>query len=191
IMKNPVDLLHQAIKDERHVLRGYEKPSEALTFETLRAIDYVFCRELIPELQSLDTPELQMESISKHAINAALQRVLPTELKSDAPRLFASNTRTAEQTDEFLLRMGCLTIAEKQLNLLRSGALKGQIEQRKLKGMKLLILSVNDKTAYREQIGLQGLNWLSEMTVVQDRPKEEALELRHLKILPRLTKYLR
>lgn len=190
-MKNPVDLLHQAIKDERHVLRGYEKPSEALTFETLRAIDYVFCRELIPELQSLDTPELQMESISKHAINAALQRVLPTELKSDAPRLFASNTRTAEQTDEFLLRMGCLTIAEKQLNLLRSGALKGQIEQRKLKGMKLLILSVNDKTAYREQIGLQGLNWLSEMTVVEDRPKEEALELRHLKILPRLTKYLR
>lgn len=190
-MKNPVDLLHQAIEDERYVLRGYEKPSEALTFEMLRAIDYVFCRELIPELQSLDTPELQMESISKHAINAALQRVLPTELKSDAPRLFASNTRTAEQTDEFLLRMGCLTIAEKQLNLLRSGTLKGQIEQRKLKGMKLLILSVNDKTAYREQIGLQGLNWLSEMAVVEDRPKEEALELRHLKILPRLTKYLR
>lgn len=31
-MKNPVDLLHQAIEDERYVLRGYEKPSEALTY---------------------------------------------------------------------------------------------------------------------------------------------------------------
>jgi hypothetical protein len=191
IMKNPVDLLQETIEDERYLLSGYEKPSEALTFEAVRAIDFVFCRELIPELQGLDDSERQMENVRKHAINAALQRILPTELKAGVPTLFASNTRTAEQTDEFLLRMGYLTMAEKQLNLLRSGALKAEIDQRKLRGMKLLVLSINDATAYREQIGSQGLSWLSDMTVAEDRQKEEALERRHVEILPRLIKYLR
>ncbi|EJM86840.1 hypothetical protein [Pseudomonas sp. GM60] len=191
IMKNPVDLLQETIEDERYLLSGYEKPSEALTFEAVRAIDFAFCRELIPELQGLDDSERQMENVRKHAINAALQRILPTELKAGVPTLFASNTRTAEQTDEFLLRMGYLTMAEKQLNLLRSGALKAEIDQRKLRGMKLLVLSINDATAYREQIGSQGLSWLSDMTVAEDRQKEEALERRHVEILPRLIKYLR
>lgn len=190
-MKIPLDLLQKTIEDERYLLSGYEKPSEALTFEALRAIDFAFCRELIPELQRLDDSERQMENVRKHAINAALQRILPTELKTDAPKLFASNPKTAEQTDEFLLRMGYLTMAEKQLNLLRSGALKAEIDQRKLRGMTLLVLSINDTTAYREQIGSEGLNWLSDMTVAEDRQKEEALEVRHVEILPRLIKYLR
>lgn len=190
-MKDPVHLLQEAIEDEWYVLRGYEKPSEALTFETLRAIDYVFCRELIPELKELEESERRMESIRKYSINAALKRVLPSELKADAPRLFTSNASTAEQTDEFLWRMGCLTMAERQLTLLRSGALKGEVDKRKLKGMTLLVLSIRDNTAYREQVGFQGLNWLSDMTVAEDRPKEAALEHRHMEILPRLTDYLR
>ncbi|MFT3760069.1 hypothetical protein [Thauera sp.] len=190
-MKDPVHLLQDAIEDERYVLRGYEKPSEALTLETLRAIDYVFCRELIPELEKLEESERRMESIRRYSINAALKRVLPSELKADAPRLFTSNASTAEQTDEFLWRMGCLTMAERQLTLLRSGALKGEIDKRKLKGMTLLVLSIQDNTAYREQVGFQGLNWLSDMTVAEDRSKEAALELRHMGILPRLTDYLR
>lgn len=132
-----------------------------------------------------------MESIRRYSINAALKRVLPSELKADAPRLFTSNASTAEQTDEFLWRMGCLTMAERQLTLLRSGALKGEIDKRKLKGMTLLVLSIQDNTAYREQVGFQGLNWLSDMTVAEDRPKDAALEHRHMEILPRLTDYLR
>lgn len=190
-MKDPVHLLQDAIKDERYVLSGYERPSEVLTFETLRAIDYAFCRELIPELKELDESGLRMESIRKYSINAALKRVLPSELKADAPRVFTSNAATAAQTDEFLWRMGCLTMAEKQLTLLRSGALKAEIDKRKLKGMTLLVLSIQDSTAYREQVGFQGLNWLSDMTVAEDRPKEAALELRHMEMLPRLTDYLR
>lgn len=177
--------------DEQYVLRGYEKPSEALTFETLRALDYAFCRELIPELKELDESEVQMESIRKYSINAALKRVLPLELKSDEPRLFASNAAIAEQTDEFLLRMGCLSMAEKQLNLLRSGALKGEIDKRKLNGMTLLVLSIQDNTTYREHVGFQGLNWLSDMAVSGDRLKEAALERRHMEMLPHLINHLR
>ncbi|MES1937483.1 hypothetical protein [Salinisphaera hydrothermalis] len=190
-MKDSIRLLQDAIEDERYVLRGYEKPSEALTLETLRALDYAFCRELIPELTELDESERQVENIRKHAINAALKRVLPSELKADTPRLFRSNARTAEQTDEFLLRMGCLSMAEKQLTLLRSGALKGEIDKRKLKGRTLLVQSIQDKTAYREQVGFQGLTWLSDMAMTEDRVKEAALERRHMEILPRLTDYLR
>ncbi|WP_422097107.1 hypothetical protein [Variovorax sp.] len=190
-MKDPVELLRDAIEDERYVLSGYERPSEALTFETLRALDYAFCRVLIPELKDLNNSERQMESIRKYSINAALKRVLPSELKADAPRLFASNDKTAAQTDEFLWRMGCLTMAEKQLTLLRSGALVGKIDERKIKGMTLLVLSIQDDTAYREQVGFQGLNWLSERTMADDRPREAALELRHMQVLPRLASYLR
>lgn len=190
-MKDPVHLVQDAIKDERYALSGYERPSEVLTFETLRAIDYAFCRELIPELKELDESGQRMESIRKYSINAALKRVLPSQLKADAPRVFASNAATAAQTDEFLWRMGCLTVAEKQLTLLRSGALKGEVDKRKLKGMTLLVLSIQDNTAYREQVGFHGLNWLSDMTVAEDRPKEAALELRHMEVLPRLTDYLR
>ncbi|WP_233548902.1 MULTISPECIES: hypothetical protein [unclassified Xanthomonas] len=35
------------------------------------------------------------------------------------------------------------------------------------------------------------MNWLSDMTMAEDRPKEVALELRHMEMLPRLTAYLR
>jgi hypothetical protein len=189
--KDPARFLEEAIENERLVLRGYEKPSEALTFETLRALDFTFCRELIPELGDLDEHGRQMESLRKHSINAALKRVLPLELKGDAPKLFTSNARTAEQTDEFLFRMGCLTMAETQLSLLHFGALKGEIETSNIEGLPLLVLSIQDQTAYSEQVGFQGLNWLSEMTTAEDRHKEAALEQRHLEILPRLTDYLR
>lgn len=67
-MKDPIHLLQDSIEDERYVLRGYEKPSEALTFETLRALDYAFCRELIPELKELDESGLRMESIRKYSL---------------------------------------------------------------------------------------------------------------------------
>lgn len=190
-MQDPVQLLEEVIEDERFVLRGYEKPSEALTFETLRALDFTFCRELIPELGDLDESARQTESLRKHSINAALKRVLPLGLNEGIPKIFTSNPRTAEQTDEFLLRMGCLTMAERQLTLLRSGALKGELDKRKLGGMTLLVLSIQDNTAYREQVGFQGLDWLSDLTVAEDRPKEAALELRHMEIVPRLTDYLR
>jgi hypothetical protein len=190
-MKDPLHLLQDAIEDERYALRGYEKPSEALTFETLRALDYAFCRELIPELKELDKSGLQMECVRKYSINAALKRVLPSELKADAPRFFTSNVATAAQTDEFLLRMGCLTIAEKHLTLLRSGALSAQIDKPKLKGMTLLVLSIQDNTAYREQVGFQGLSWLNDLTIAKDRSQEAALERRHMKLLPRLSDYLR
>lgn len=190
-MKDPVRFLEEAIENERLVLRGYDSPSEALTLETLRALDFAFCRELIPELGDLDESGHQMENIRKYSINAALKKVLPLELNADVPKLFVSNTRTAEQTDEFLFRIGCLTMAEKQLTLLRSGALKGEIDMRKLGQMTLLVLSIRDQTIYREHIGFQGLNWLRDMMIAEDRPKEAALERRHLEILPRLTDYLR
>lgn len=191
IVRDAAEFLQKIIEDERYLLSGYERSSEALTFETIRAIDFAFCREVIPEMQSVSDSELKHESVRKNAINAALRRVFPTELKSEMPRLFASNKKTADQTDEFLFRTGCLSLAEKQLNLLRSGALKAEFDTRKIGGSTLLVLTVSDKTAYREQIGLQGLNRVSSMAIAEDREKEEALERRHLEILPTLLDSLR
>ncbi|ASK34547.1 hypothetical protein CEK62_09200 [Alcanivorax sp. N3-2A] len=99
-----------------------------MTLKTLSAIYYAFCRELIPELAELDELDesaRQVEDIRKHAINAALKRVLPSELKAEAPRLFSSDARAAEQTDELLLHIGRLTMAEKATDSFTFGALKG------------------------------------------------------------------
>lgn len=78
-------------------MRGYEIPSEALTFETLRAIDHAFCRELFPHLPALDASERPHQFILQHGVNEALSRVLPKELAYTEPRLFASSPRTQAQ----------------------------------------------------------------------------------------------
>ena len=39
-------LFEQAIAAQKELLKSYERPSEVLTFETTRALDFLFCREL-------------------------------------------------------------------------------------------------------------------------------------------------
>ncbi|KRB03237.1 hypothetical protein [Lysobacter sp. Root690] len=190
-MTDPVHLLQEAVELERHILSGYEKPSEALTLETLRALDFAHCRELFPEFQLSDSSELQIESVRQWSINAALKRVFPIELSASEPEIPLSTETSAEHVDEFLLRMGWLSMAERQLSLLRSGALKGVVDGRKVQGMTLLVLSIQDPSAYREQVGYGGLKWLSDMVVAEDRPKEEILEQRYMQLLPRLKEYIR
>lgn len=74
-------------------MRGYEIPSEALTFETIRALDYAFCRELLPPIPALSESERRYQFILRHGVNEVLSRVLPEELAYVEPRLFASPPR--------------------------------------------------------------------------------------------------
>ncbi|MCW0435288.1 hypothetical protein [Xanthomonas sacchari] len=190
-MVDAADLIIKAIEEEKYVLRGYEKPSEAITMEVLRAIDHAYCRDLFPWSEELEKSERMALELRKWAINGALKRVMPLDLRISKNNIFTSSAGTAEQTDEFLFRVGCLALAEQQLPLLRSGALEGRIDGRIAGGMKLLVLTVRDDATYSEQIGRQGLHWLSDMTMAGDRPREASLERRHMEVLPHLTRYLR
>lgn len=189
-MTDAVDIVRKAIEDERVALRSYERPSETLTLEVLRAIDYAHCRDLFPESPRLDTSDRIALELRKWAINGALQRVMPIDLSDGNAALFTSTGSTADRADEFLFRVGCLTRAEHQLPLLYSGALEGTFPGHKVGGVPLLILSVRNPAAYAEQIGLQGLRWLSDLGIAMDRPKEKVLEQRHLEVLPSLTRHL-
>ena len=126
-MVDAAEIVRKAIEDERAALRSYEKPSEAITLEVLRAIDFAHCRDLLPESPQLGTSDRLALNLRKWAINGALSRVMPHDLSADEPALFPSIASTADQADEFLFRVGCLTQAEHQLPLLYSGALVGTL----------------------------------------------------------------
>ena len=76
-------MLAEAIAAQRARMRGYEVPSEALTLETIRAIDHLFCRELFTELPALQVSERKHQFILQRGVNEALARVLPPEPHHD------------------------------------------------------------------------------------------------------------
>ncbi len=186
--KFPEPLLAQAIAGQRERMRGYEIPSEALTFETVRALDYAFCRELLPHLPALNASERRQQFILRRGVNEALSRVLPTELSHELPRLFPSSRGTQEQADEFLLDSGLLWIADRLFVQLRAGFLKGRLDPlRRVQGMEILVLTVADETLYREQIGYAGIDWLGGKALQEGRPKEEELRRVREAMFPQMT----
>lgn len=169
-------------------MRGYEIPSEALTFETIRALDYAFCRELLPHLPALSESERRHQFILRHGVNEALSRVLPEELAYVEPRLFASSRRAQAQADEFLLDSGLLWLGDRLLTQIRAGFLQGRLDsQRRVQGMQILVLTAADETLYHEHIGYAGVDWLSERALERGRPKEEELRRARQAMLPLMT----
>ena len=76
-------------------MRGYEIPSEALTVETIRALDYAFCRELFPHLPELSKLDKVHHFVLQRGVNEALSRVLPTRITSSLSTLFAQHALRA------------------------------------------------------------------------------------------------
>ena len=172
-------------------MRGYEIPSEALTFETLRALDYAFCRELFPHLPALSESERRHQIILRCGVNEALMRVLPKELTYTQPRLLASSHRTQARADEFLFDSGLLWLADRMLTQLRAGFLQGCLDsQHRVQGMQILVLTAADETLYHEHIGRSGVGWLSDRALQRGRPKEEELRRVHETMLPLMTERL-
>lgn len=116
-------LLDAAIEAQRYRLKGYERPSEPLALETVRAIDNVYCRELFPEPEDgggLDPAERQIMS---WGVNGALSRILPNELHAGPFKPFRSHVEAQAKADGFLFDCGMLALAERQAGLLREGLL--------------------------------------------------------------------
>lgn len=187
-MTDPVRLLAEAVEAQRFRMRGYEIESEAITFETLRALDYLYCQPLFPELPRPVGTERQLNHVRRESVNAALSRVLPKSLSTEST-LSCSTKKSADKVDNFLVDAGTLSLSEHQLKLVHAGILRAHLEPRKAMGKSLVILSVADPNAYREQVGSFGLKWLGEQAEKHDRPLKNALERRHREVLPLIVRH--
>ena len=69
-----------ALQRQREYLVGYEKPAEPLAYETIRAFDDIFVRDLMLPLRRVDQAEKAFRNISGWGVNQALRRIVPTTL---------------------------------------------------------------------------------------------------------------
>lgn len=56
--------LRKGLEDQRSYLSGYEQPSEVLAFETLRALDDLFFRDLMEPKRAVEENERRFRSLS-------------------------------------------------------------------------------------------------------------------------------
>lgn len=190
-MPSPLELLDEGIQAQQARMRGYEVESEALTLETVRSLDYVYFKDLIPELQELPNPVPQEVTIMQWGVNEALQRVLPRSLRSSMPRLPQSHATVQEQADTFIFDAGVLAMAKHQRALLAQRLLTGAVDPRCTRRESLiLVLDAVDTSVYWDAIGRAGMAWISAQAMEQDRASEAELERRYIEILPQLQTYL-
>lgn len=186
-----LEVLEEAIDAQRTRLIGYERPSEVLAFETVRAIDHVYCRELFPERHDKGDVERMQRQIMSWGINHALARILPRELQGGPFRFFPSTTETRRAANDFLFSCGVLAMAERQASLLREGLLSASLEpvthpKFRRYNRNILSLSATTPSVYSEAIGRRGLRWSSEQSMLGDSAHERDIEERHIAILPEL-----
>lgn len=183
-------LFDNAITAQRKRMTGYEIQSEALTLETIRALDYVYFKDLIPELSQNSHLSDQEISIMQWGVNEALSRIFPKHLSKTA-HFYTSNETIQSKADNFIFDAGVLAMALRQRTLVSQKLLKGFIDPRVTKsGNKLLVLEAVDSSVYWDAIGRTGMSWLSNKASTRDQARELELEQHHLAILPELDKYL-
>lgn len=176
----PLERLRVAMTEHLALLKPYEQRSEPVTFETLRALDDLFCRDLMEPKKRSKSDESQSRSVAGWGVNAALSRVLPVNL-ADAPfKLFPSTATTQHQADDFLEKCGCLELAARYEGWLRDGLVSGKL--RAFPGMStsgitdVLVLRTEASSHYDEEIGRKSLRWASNQVVKGTRIEETCLE---------------
>jgi hypothetical protein len=109
LMSPTLAILEARISAQKALLEQWRKPLEPLLFETLRAIDNVFCRELFTPEPLASSVQFYEHSLLGWGVNNALARMLPDQLGQQAPfKLFPSVPSKQLQADEFLGQAGIL-----------------------------------------------------------------------------------
>jgi hypothetical protein len=192
---NASEILDGSIAKLKAQLRGYEQPSEVLAFETLRALDHVYCDELFTDV--VDPLDRQESMIMSWGVNHALSRILPLGQQDGPFCNFRSSEKTQRPTNDFLFSCGTLSMAERLAGMLRDGLVRASIRPVKREHAastdftNILVVTGEDPALYSEVIGQKGLRWLSAMASSNDRCWESDLERRHLDVLPELGRRVR
>ena len=182
----PRERLRLAMEQERAYLKSYEQRTEPLVYETLRALDDLFCRDLMDPRRRVSKQDRLFRSISTWGINSALGRVVPRVLSTAPFRDFPSNESVQSQTEDFLFSCGVLELATRYEGWLADGILQGELRthpgERPGETTEVLVLRDGLSENFVEGIGFEGLRWSSERTVALDRGEEMRLERRHRRL---------
>lgn len=185
-------LLEEKMEQSRAYLEHWRQPAEPLLFETLRAIDHVFCEELfIPSETWEQTKELQV-GLSSWGVNKAISMMVPTQLETAPFRLFPSTDQTQGQANEFLLQCGIFQRTEMLYGWLKEGLLTARIDKPStdlLSGIRtILVLKSDHPSTFNEIVAHKGRRWVSDLTIEQDGPWERDLQDRHAALEKELEK---
>jgi len=187
-------VLQDRIERQKSLLEHWRQPIEPLLFETLRAIDFIFCQELFFPEGSLDRMGMHEYALSTWGVNQALARMMPDELGHGAFRLFPSNPTAQKQADEFLLQSGILERAELLRGWIKEGLVSARLDTPPHplpSGIeKILVLKTDDPFLFREVVARKHREWISDLTMEHDRSWEELVENRHRELQPELEKNL-
>lgn len=178
-----VKRLQEALGIQRAYLLGYEQPAEPLAYETLRALDDLYLRDLMEPGRVVEENERNFRRISAWGVNHALRRIIPKVPSARQFRNFPSHDQIQAQTDDFVFNCAVLELAERFEGWLREGILSGELrpfpEPGRYGMQNTLILRSVVPSFYDEDISMEGLRWAGDIRVAKDRPVERALEDRH------------
>lgn len=183
--------LDAKIEEQSRELAQWRLPSEALIFETLRAIDFAYCEELFTDEENLDFGARLHRSHLTWGINRALDTLMPDELMRGPFRQFRSKADTQDKTDFFLLQSGILERAVLLRSLLAEGLLLARLEtppQISPLIRNILVLKTSHPSLLQQAVSRTQRLWLIERFRERDDPWERDLERRHLEFLPMLEK---
>ncbi len=176
----------EGIEEQKRYLEHWRQPVEPLLFETLRAIDNVFCQELFLPSDLPDRMDARTYSLRSWGVNRALERMVPDVLKGGLFRLFRSDPFTQRQADEFLLQCGILHRAELLYGWLAEGLVEARLDcipRGSLSGIRnVLVLKSRRPSVFGQAISRSNLRWVSDLTMVHDSPWEHELYDRHTKL---------
>jgi hypothetical protein len=122
------ELLTDRIKRQRLFVDQWRKPVEPLLFETLRAIDNVFCQELFYRPDAPERFPFRYYSLLSWGVNHALSRMLPDCFAFGPFKLFPSEEDPQSQADEFLFQCGVLQRAELLYGWLAEGLVSARLD---------------------------------------------------------------
>jgi hypothetical protein len=184
-------LLQDRINSQRLLVDRWRKPVEPLLFETLRAIDNVYCQELFYPPEAPERFPFPQLSLLSSGVNHALARMIPDQLGSGQFKLFPSRRETQSVADEMLFSCGVLQRAE----ILQSWVAEGLVSARLdiPKGVrtaieKIVVLKSAHPSLFHEVVSHTHRKWMSEFVREADGGWERDLERRHMEMLPKLVR---
>ncbi len=188
--------LEQAIKAEDTYLQSYCKPSEILTYETVRALDDFFCRDLMEPSRRVSATDNTFRALSTWGINRALRSIIPREMREEPFYNFPSTERRQVAADDFIFHCGIRTRAAMLASAVRDGVLSCKVRPYPEDGeaanmTDILVLKAVGDSYFEERIGHAGLRWSSARQTAQDRAEESKLEKKHRRLEKRLDQSVR
>lgn len=186
------ELLQDRIDRQRLFVDQWRKPVEPLLFETIRAIDNVFCQELFYPPEAAERFPFPQYSLMSWGVNQALSRMIPDQLGFGGFKLFPSRKATQSPADEMLLHSGILQRAGILNGWLAEGLVNARLDKPKRvlpSGIEnIIVLKSAHPSLFCEVVSRTHREWLSDLMLEFDGGWERDLERRHMEILPDLVR---